>query len=124
MTLATYLLGIVASALVLIIVVELLRRRRLRERHAIWWFLAGVLALVASVFPDTLLWAAGLVGVEIPTNLVFFLSIAILFLVCLQSSAELTTLEDKTRTLAERVSLLELELERTRRAVERDDTRE
>lgn len=121
MTLATYLLGIGASVLVLVIVVELLRRRRLRERHAVWWLLAGIIALVASVFPDTLSWAARLLGVEVPTNLVFFLSIAILFLVCLQSSSELTTLEDKTRTLAERVSLLELELERSRRDPDRDD---
>lgn len=110
MSVASYIFGIASALLILIVVIELLRRRRLRERHAIWWFVAGLLALVAGVFPDTLTWAAGLVGVEVPINLVFFISIAILFLVCLQSSAELTSLEAKTRTLAERVALLELEV--------------
>ena len=43
-----------------------------------------------------------------PINLVFFVSIAILFFVCLQHSSELTRLESKTRTLAERVAILEL----------------
>lgn len=108
MTVASYVLGIVSSALVLALVVELLRRRRLRERHAIWWLIAGILALVISVFPATLSWMASVIGVEIPTNLVFFVSIAILFLVCLQHASELTDLEEKTRTLAERVALLEL----------------
>jgi hypothetical protein len=108
MTVASYVFGIVSASLILVVVVELLRRRRLRERHAIWWFVAGVLALVAGIFPQTLEWAAGIVGIEVPINLVFFVSIAILFLVLLQHSSELTKLESKTRTLAERVALLEL----------------
>ncbi|MBC7594082.1 MAG: DUF2304 domain-containing protein [Kineosporiaceae bacterium] len=108
MTLSSYFLGIVATIVSLVVVVELLRRRRLRERHAIWWLIAGVLALITGVFPSVLEWAARLVGVEVPTNLVFFVSIAILFFVCLQHSAEVTQLESKTRTLAERSALLEL----------------
>jgi hypothetical protein len=108
MSTASYILGIVAALLTLIVVIELLRHRRLRERHAIWWLIAGVLALIVGVFPATLVWAANLVGIEVPTNLVFFVSIAILFLVCLQHSAELTQLEDKTRVLAEQAALLDL----------------
>ena len=108
MSVTSYVFGIVSALLILIVVIELLRRRHLRERHAIWWFIAGVLALIIGVFPGVLTWAAELVGVEVPTNLVFFVSIAILFLVCLQHSSELTQLESKTRTLAERVAILEL----------------
>lgn len=110
MTITSYIFGIVSATLILVVVIELLRRRRLRERHAIWWFVAGVLALVAGVFPATLEWAATLIGIEVPINLVFFVSIAILFLVCLQNSAELTALESKTRILAEKVAILELDL--------------
>jgi hypothetical protein len=110
MNLASYIFGVASAVLVLALVVELLRRGRLRERHAIWWLLAGVLALVAGVFPTTLDWAAGLLGIVVPINLVFFVSIGILFLVCLQHSAELTTLEARMRTLAERSALLELRI--------------
>jgi hypothetical protein len=70
------------------------------------------------------------VGVQLPTNLIFFVSVAILFLVCLQHATELTTVEAKTRTLAEQSALQELrirELERQlnghdRLLVEREDT--
>ena len=110
MSTVSYIFGIVAAVLALAVVIELLRRHSLRERHAIWWLVAGVLALVVGVFPGTLVWAAGLVGVEVPTNLVFFVSIALLFFVCLQHSAELTVLESKTRILAEQSALLELRL--------------
>jgi hypothetical protein len=108
MTTTSYIFGIVSAAAVLVVVIELLRRRQLRERHAIWWLIAGTLALVAGIFPATLEWAAALVGIEVPINLVFFVSIVTLFLVCLQYGAELTRLEAKTRTLAERVALLEV----------------
>ncbi len=111
MTIGSYFFGIATAALVLIAVVELLRRRRLRERHAIWWLFAGTLALIAGVFPGTLAWAAAAIGIGLPANLVFFVSIAILFLVSLQHSSELTTLENKTRILAERVALMELRLQ-------------
>jgi hypothetical protein len=105
---ASYILGILAALLVLVAVFELLRRRRLRERHAVWWILAGIVALVIGIFPQIVDAAAGLLGVALPSNLVFFVSIALLFLVSLQHSSELTALEDRVRTLAERVALLEM----------------
>ncbi|MGX5680776.1 DUF2304 domain-containing protein [Schumannella luteola] len=114
MSVTSYIFGIVSALLILVVVIELLRRGQLRERHAIWWLVAGTLALIAGVFPQTLEWAARLIGVELPVNLVFFVSIAILFLVALQASSELTRLESKTRTLAERVAILELELRKLR----------
>ncbi|MCW2751994.1 MAG: hypothetical protein JWR83_3104 [Aeromicrobium sp.] len=111
MSIASYVLSIAAALVTLAVVIEMLRRRRLRERHAIWWLVAGVLALIVSVFPATLAWAASLVGVAIPSNLVFFVSVAILFLVCIQHSAELTGLEAQTRILAEKLALHELRIE-------------
>jgi len=108
--LGTYLLGIVAALFTLGLVIEMLRRRQLRERHAIWWLIAGLLALIIGVFPQVLVWAAGVIGVEIPTNLVFFVSILILFLVSIQHSSELTTLENRSRTLAEESALQDLRI--------------
>lgn len=112
LTPTSYVFGILAALATLAVVVEMLRRRRLRERHAVWWLIAGTLALIIGVFPQVLVWAAGVVGVAVPANLVFFVSIAILFLVCIQHSAELTTLESQSRTLAETVALQDLRIRR------------
>lgn len=114
MSLTTYIFGILAALLTLAVVVDLLRRGRMRERHAIWWLLAGFLALLIGIFPGILDWVAGLIGVGAPVNLVFFVSIAVLFLVCIQHSTELTNVESKTRTLAERSALQQLEIEELR----------
>lgn len=98
----TYAFGIIAAVLALVAIVELMRRGTLRERHAVWWFIGGLLALVIAVFPRTLNWAADLVGITLPVNLVFFVAIGLLFLVSLQYGAELTRIEEKMRTLAEK----------------------
>ena len=110
MSLTSYIFGILAALLTLFVVIEMLRRRRLRERHAFWWLLAGTLALIVGIFPATLDWAAKVIGIAAPVNLVFFVSIAILFLVCIQTSSELTTLESKTRALAEQAALQDLRI--------------
>lgn len=110
MTVTSYILGIASALLVIIVVIELLRRRRLRERHTLLWLLAGFIGLIVAVFPQLLDLAAAALGVEIPINLVFFLSIITLFFVLMQQSTELTKLEDRTRTLAEHTALIEQRL--------------
>lgn len=105
-----YTLGIIASVATFAIVIEMLRRRRLRERHAGWWIVAGLFAIIISVFPSTLRFASELLGFEVPVNLVFFLSLFILFLVALQHSSELTQLESHNRSLVERLIVLELKV--------------
>ena len=86
----TYAFGIAAALLALVAIIELMRRATLRERHAVWWLVGGVIALVVAIFPQTLTWAARLLGIAVPTNLVFFIAIGLLFLVSLQYGAELT----------------------------------
>ena len=110
MNVTQYVLGIVAALLTLGIVVEMLRRRRLRERHAIWWLVAGVLAVLISIFPTLLDGVASWLHFSVPVNLVFFVSLFILFLVALQHSSELTKLEDQNRKLVERIVMLDLRL--------------
>lgn len=111
MTLTQYLLGIFSAAITLGIVLELLRRRHLRERHAVWWLVAGLFALLISVFPVSLTSAATLLGFETPVNLIFFISLFVLFLVALQHSAELTRVEAHNRALVEKLASIDLRLD-------------
>lgn len=106
----SYVFTLVAALLAVGVVIERLRRRRLRERHAVWWLVAGMIALVISIFPPLLSGLAAFLGVQEPLNLAFFASIVVIFLVCVQFSAELTDLEDKVRRLAEESAMTDLRL--------------
>ena len=98
-------------ALVLFLVV-LLRTRRLREKYAITWIVVGLGVSVLGAFPGVVEALADLVGVQTPANLLFSLAVFVLLAVCIQLSAEITTLEEETRTLVEEVALLRLDVER------------
>ena len=92
--------------------VILLRRRRLREKYAITWIAVGAAVSVLGAFPRTVETLARWAGVQTASNLLFALALVVLLIVCIQLSAEITTLEDETRTLVEEVALLRLDMER------------
>jgi len=118
MSTTAYIFGIVSSGLVVVAVFELLRRRQVRERHAIWWVIASLFALLVSVFPSLLEALAKAVGVAAPINLGFFVTIVILFLLSVQHGAEFTNLEDKTRALAEQSAFLRQRVESLERRLD------
>ncbi|GAT72636.1 hypothetical protein MHM582_1112 [Microbacterium sp. HM58-2] len=106
----TYIFGIIVALLALFAIIELMRKGTLRERHALWWFIGGLLALTIAVFPQTLTWASKVIGVAVPSNLVFFVAIALLFLVSLQYGAELTRIEARMRSLSEQAAFTDQRL--------------
>ena len=64
------------------------------------------------MFPGVLTAATEMLGLQVPANLLFFGASIVILLLTLQHSSELGRLEERTRTLAEEVALLRLELER------------
>lgn len=98
--------SLVLSISMVIVVLLMLRNGRLREKYAILWLVIGGMTIVLGFFPRLLNWAASLVGVVVPANLLFAMSILLLVGVSLHVSRELTILEDETRILAEEVAIL------------------
>ncbi len=106
-----YPFALVAALVTLVVMADLLRRRRLREKYAVLWLALGAGVLVVSLIPGWLFWTADLLGFQAPVNLVFLAAAAVLLIVSVQLSAEISTLEDQTRTLAEEVGVLRLRVE-------------
>jgi hypothetical protein len=90
---------------------EMMRRHRLREKYAVIWFVIAVAALVVAAFPAILIGASSALGLQVPTNLLFFAASLVLLILTLQHSYELGRLEEQSRILAEEVALLRLALE-------------
>jgi hypothetical protein len=103
--------ALVGSVLVLAGIVELLRRRQLGEKYAVLWLVVGVILLIFTVFPGLLTWLANGLGVDVPTNLLFFVGILFLVGMVLHLSWEVSRLENETRKLAEDIAILRLEVD-------------
>ncbi|MDD7939054.1 DUF2304 domain-containing protein [Actinomycetospora lutea] len=102
---------IVVAITAVVLVVELLRGRRLRQKYAFLWVVVAGATVVISVSPTLLQRASALLGIAVPSNLLFLVSLLILFGVSLQLSIEVGVLEEQARRLAEEVGALRLRLE-------------
>lgn len=107
---ATIVLGLVGSLITLALLFEMMRRQRLREKYAVFWAVVAVATIVIAAFPSLLSRSASLVGVAVPANLLFFAASMLLLVVSVQHSSELGRLEERSRTLAEEVALLQMEV--------------
>ena len=105
------LVGIVLAVLILVIVVWMLLARRLREKYAAMWLVIGFAVLILGVFPQLLLGLAGVLGVQVPANLIFALGIVLLLGVSLHLSWELSQAEDEIRRLAEQAAIARAEIQ-------------
>lgn len=99
-------LGIALAVVVLVVVIWMLLIRALREKYAVLWIMIGLIILVLSVWPGLLAAVASLVGIALPSNLLFMLAITLLLGVALHLSWELSRAEEEIRRVAEEVAIL------------------
>lgn len=116
-----YAFAIACSVVVLGLLYFLLRTRRIREKYAGIWILLAIAVVILGAFPTLIVRFAALVGVGLPVNLLFALAFVTLLTVCIQLSSELSSLEEESRTLAEEIALLRLELRTLQRSLSPDD---
>ncbi|MET3705855.1 hypothetical protein ABIB17_000454 [Arthrobacter sp. UYEF6] len=103
------LMGAIVVVAILIYVFEMLRRQKLREKYAVLWIIVGIGTLILSAFPQVLSGASRLLGIQIPANLLFIMTLILLVGVCLHLSHEQSIAEDEVRILAEEVAILRAE---------------
>lgn len=112
MTTRISLIAAAASLLLLLVVFELIRSRRLRERYALLWLLTGFVMLALSLWKDGLDTIAGVVGIHYPPSALFVLGSLFILVVLLDYSTVISRLSDENIALAQRLALLEAELDR------------
>ncbi len=109
-------LGLAGSIIILLALFEMMRRHRLREKYALIWALVALAIVTVAAFPSLLIRASEAIGLEVPANLLFFVASMVIMVLTLQHSSELGRLEERTRTLAEEIALLRLEIDEHRHA--------
>lgn len=91
-----------------IFIARLLRRGQLRAKYSMLWLSIGSGMVVLSVSPQILDRVSDWIGIDYAPATLFLGAIVLLLLIVAHLSWELSRLEDRTRTLAEEVALLNL----------------
>lgn len=105
----------IASIILILIVLELIRGRRLKERYALLWLVTGVVLLILSAWREGLTTIASWLGVSTyPPAILFAVATLFIIIVLLHYSTVLSELDDQNTLLAQRLALLEAEVEQLR----------
>lgn len=101
---------LIVAIVILLFLFSLVRSRKLREKYVLLWMAVGLMVIVLTVYPPLLNWLADISGIALASNLLFLLSILLLLGVTLHLTLEISRSEDRTRTLAENVAILNLQM--------------
>ena len=96
----------VASVCFLIIVFRFIRRQHLSVSHSLLWLVLGIAGIAAALIPSWVFALSGLLGFELPVNLIFFVCIFFLIVAVLSISMVASSQADMIRSLVQDVSLL------------------
>ena len=123
-TLGQRLLPLAASILITVVTVELVRRRKLREEYAMLWLSASGVLLAFAVFPRLLFYISNLLGLFYLTTMVV-LCFSFLALVLVHLAMVVSRMADDSRSMAQRLALMEQRLEQLAgKPLEKDDPRQ
>jgi hypothetical protein len=107
---------IVVALLICVVILELIRRKHLMERYAILWLSLGVTVLVLAAWKGLLTSFSHAVGIYYPPAALFAVAFLFVLALLLHFSIVLSRLSDQNKILAQRLALLQHELERSRAA--------
>ncbi len=96
----------IASVCFLVIVLRFIRRQHLSVSHSLLWLVLGVAGIAAALIPSWVFALSGLLGFELPVNLIFFVCIFFLIVAVLSISMVASSQADMIRSLVQDVSLL------------------
>lgn len=111
--------AIVLAVIILAVVMWMLLTRRLREKYAALWLVIAVSVLIVGIFPGLLTGITHLLGVQLPSNLLFATAILLLLGVSLHLSWELSQAEEEARRLAEESAILRSRVDELADRIER-----
>jgi len=108
-------------ALAIIGIIVLVRRRHLKAKYSLLWLSLGAVMVVIAAVPGLLDWTAERLGIWYQPTLLILLGLALLLLIVVHFSYELTRSENRTRELAEQLALLRLRVTELQQSIDTAD---
>jgi hypothetical protein len=107
-------LAIIVTAGLFVLVFELVRQRRLLERYALLWLFSSAVLLGLSIWRGALEELASAVGIFYAPSALFAVAFGFVLVLLLHFSLVISRLAEQSKVLAQRVGLLQHEVNELR----------
>lgn len=113
---------IIFSVLFFLFITYTVRKKHLGVKQSLKWYLAAVVFIVISIFPQVLFTVSRWVGIAEPTNAVFLLIIAFMLLIMFINNLTISKTQEDVVRLVQEISILKAELKEKDYAVRAVDS--
>ena len=117
-------LAIIVTAGLFVLVFELVRQRRLLERYALLWLFSSAVMLALSVWRGALEELANAVGIFYAPSALFAVAFGFVLVLLLHFSLVISRLAEQTKVLAQRIGLLQHDVDELRSRLGEAETAE
>ena len=111
---------IIAVILYFAIILRFLKNKALLLKYTLLWIFSGLAMAILVIFPGTLEWLIGILGIENNMNGLFLLCIGFIMIILMSITSIVSRLNWKIRTLAQENAILEKRVRELENTGERD----
>ena len=101
---------VASSLMVFFFIIRKIRKSKIRIDESIFWIVSSLLFLLMALIPSAVISISEKMGIESPANLVFLVTVGIVFLKSFFTSISLSAQLEKHAQLTQYVALLEKQL--------------
>lgn len=94
-----------------VIIVNMIRKKKLDLRYGLSWLCLLIIAIILDIFPVIIIKLADLAGVDIPSNMVFFVGLIFVIVLIYSSTVSISHLSQRVKRLTQELALMQKELE-------------
>lgn len=95
----------------LLIALNMIRKNKLELKYALSWLVLGIVLLILDIFPVLMQKFSYIMGIELPTNMMFFLGFCFSLIIIFILTISLSRTSSKLKRVAQKVAILEKQIE-------------
>lgn len=100
---------ILVSLIILALIINKLKNKNMSIKYSILWLLLPILFLLMALFSNLMIQIANMLGFELLSNMIFFITVGILFIICFSLTIIVSNLNKKIIQLSQEIALLKKE---------------
>ena len=95
----------IVIVLALCVIINMIRKKALELRYALAWLLVGCGTLILDLFPDVMMGLAKFMGIEVPSNMLFFLGFCFALIIIFVLTIAVSRMSIRIKNLTQEMAL-------------------
>lgn len=100
---------ITIALITLALIIYMLKNKSMSIKYSILWLILPIVFIIFALFSEPLVILANKLGFELLSNMVFFITVGMLFAICFSLTIIVSNLNQKVKSLNQEIALLKKE---------------